>query len=332
MWQQLGRAGRGAQDAAGVLIARDDPLDTYLVHHPEALLGRPVEATVFDPGNPYVLGPHLCAAAQERPLTTAELDLFGPDARGVVDALTDAGLLRRRPSGWYWTDRRRAADLADIRSTGGAQVQLVESETGRVVGTVDGGRAHSSAHRGAVYVHRGETYLVESLDLDDHVAVIARADPDYSTSAREITDITVVQERIHRMWGECRLSCGEVDVSHQVVSFLKRRQPQRRGDRRGAAGPAGPHAAHHRGLVDGPGRRADRGRSRPLRCCPARRTPPSTARSGCCRSSRPVTAGTSAGSRPPGTPTPAGSRSSSTTGTPAAPGSPSGATGPRSSG
>jgi DEAD/DEAH box helicase domain-containing protein len=225
MWQQLGRAGRGAQDAAGVLIARDDPLDTYLVHHPEALLGRPVEATVFDPGNPYVLGPHLCAAAQERPLTADELDLFGPGARSVVDSLTDAGLLRRRPSGWYWTDRRRAADLADIRSTGGQQVQLVESETGRVVGTVDGGRAHSSAHRGAVYVHRGETYLVESLDLDDHVAVVARADPDYSTSAREITDISVVQERLHRVWGECRLSCGEVDVSHRVVSYLKRRQP-----------------------------------------------------------------------------------------------------------
>ncbi len=225
MWQQLGRAGRGAQDAAGVLIARDDPLDTYLVHHPEALLGRPVEATVFDPSNPYVLGPHLCAAAQERPLVAAELDLFGPGARAVVDSLTEAGLLRRRPSGWYWTDRRRAADLADIRSTGGRQVQLVESETGRVVGTVDGGRSHSSAHQGAVYVHRGETYLVESLDLEEHVAVIARADPNYSTSAREITDITVVQERSHRTWGECRLSCGEVDVSQQVVSYLKRRQP-----------------------------------------------------------------------------------------------------------
>jgi DEAD/DEAH box helicase domain-containing protein len=227
MWQQLGRAGRGAQDALGILIARDDPLDTYLVHHPEALFGRPVEATVFDPGNPYVLGPHLCAAAAEHPLTPAELPDFGPGALDVVRSLTEAGLLRRRADAWFWADRRRASDLADIRSGGGAQVQLVEAGTGRVVGTVDGGRAHSSAHAGAVYVHRGETWLVESLDLDEHVAVMARADPPYTTAAREITDITIVAEREHRTWGECRLSLGEVDVSQQVVSFLLRRQPGR---------------------------------------------------------------------------------------------------------
>ncbi|MDN4161435.1 DEAD/DEAH box helicase [Nocardioides abyssi] len=225
LWQQVGRAGRGAQDALGVLVARDDPLDTYLVHHPETLLGRPVEATVFDPGNPYVLGPHLCAAAQEIPLTADELDLFGPTAAAVVDRLTAAGLLRKRPRGWFWTDRRRAADLADIRSAGGRPVQLVEGGTGRVVGTVDASSAHGTAHTGAVYVHRGETYLVSSLDLDEHVAVVDRAEVDYSTSAREVTDITIVAERESRRWGDCRLSFGDVDVSHQVVSYLKRRQP-----------------------------------------------------------------------------------------------------------
>lgn len=225
LWQQVGRAGRGAQDALGVLVARDDPLDTYLVHHPEALLGRPVEATVFDPGNPYVLGPHLCAAAQEIPLTAEELEHFGPTAPAVVDQLTAAGLLRRRPRGWFWTDRRRAADLADIRSAGGRPVQLVEGGTGRVVGTVDASSAHGTAHAGAVYVHRGETYLVADLDLEEHVAVVDRTEVPYSTTAREVTEITVVGERESRTWGDCRLSFGEVDVSHQVVSFLKRRQP-----------------------------------------------------------------------------------------------------------
>ena len=224
-WQQVGRAGRGAQDALAVLVARDDPLDTYLVNHPEALLGRPVEATVFDPDNPVVLGPHLCAAAHESPLVEADLALFGPGARVVLDELTESGLLRRRPRGWFWTDRSRAADLADLRSTGGGAFQLVEESTGRVVGTVDAAGAHHTAHPGAVYVHRGETWLVKSLDLDEHVAVIVAADPDYSTSAREITDITIASELEHRAWPGGRLAFGDVDVSHRVVSFLKRRQP-----------------------------------------------------------------------------------------------------------
>ncbi|WP_432476291.1 DEAD/DEAH box helicase [Nocardioides sp. GXQ0305] len=223
LWQQLGRAGRGAGDALGVLVARDDPLDTYLVHHPEALVGQPVEATVFDTDNRFVLGPHLCAAAQELPLVEDDLPLFGPTSGAVVDELVDAGLLRRRSRGWFWTDARRAADLADIRSTGGAPVQLLEVGTGRVVGTVDASRAHSTAHAGAVYVHAGETWVVQDLDLDDRVAVMERSDPDHTTSARETTSVTIASERRHRTWGGCRLATGEVDVTHQVVSFLKRR-------------------------------------------------------------------------------------------------------------
>ncbi|WP_289017151.1 DEAD/DEAH box helicase, partial [uncultured Aeromicrobium sp.] len=102
-WQQVGRAGRDGQPSLGVLVARDEPIDTFLVHHPDAWLGAPVEATVFDPDNPYVLGPHLAAAAQELPLTEADLALFGPRAREGVDALEAAGWLRRRTAGWFWT-------------------------------------------------------------------------------------------------------------------------------------------------------------------------------------------------------------------------------------
>src|SRR5665647_2851498 len=78
LWQQAGRAGRAGTDGLVALVAREDPLDTYVVHHPEAVFGTPVEATVFDPGNPYVLGPHLCAAAAELPVRGDDLPLFGP--------------------------------------------------------------------------------------------------------------------------------------------------------------------------------------------------------------------------------------------------------------
>jgi DEAD/DEAH box helicase domain-containing protein len=223
LWQQVGRAGRDGGDALGVLVARDDPLDTYLVNHPEHLLGKPVEATVFDPDNPYVLGPHLCAAAAESPLTEDGLAMFGPNARDAVDALTNAGLLRRRTHGWYWTDRRRASDLADIRSSGGTPVRLVEAGTGRVLGTVDHGASHGTAHAGAVYLHQGESYLVHDLDLNESVATVTAAEVDYSTSAREVTDIEIVREHQHETWGRVRLSFGAVRVTHQVVSYLKRR-------------------------------------------------------------------------------------------------------------
>ena len=226
LWQQSGRAGRAGQGALAVLVARDDPLDTYLVHHPEALFGRPVEATVLDPGNPYVLGPHLCAAAAELPLTPEDVEVFGATMPQLLDDLCERGLLRCRPTGWYWTRNERATALADLRGTGGAPVRVVEERTGRLLGTVDHAMSHSTVHRGAVYVHQGESYLVSELDLDECVALVGRAEPDYSTSARDLTDISIVETELTQPGGVdtgVALHFGTVDVSNQVVAFLKKR-------------------------------------------------------------------------------------------------------------
>ncbi|MEV0145159.1 MULTISPECIES: DEAD/DEAH box helicase [unclassified Nonomuraea] len=223
LWQQAGRAGRDGQDALAVLIARDDPLDTYLVHHPDALFGRPVEAIVLDPDNPYVLGPHLCAAAAEIPLSEDDLPIFGPTAPELLDDLVTQGLLRRRPTGWFWTRRERATDLADIRGSGGAPIQVVESSTGRLLGSVDEPSAHTTVHTGAVYLHQGETFLVELLDLEAGVALVSSSEPDYTTFARDVTEISVLSSLRSHALGRGELHFGEVEVTRQVVSYLKRR-------------------------------------------------------------------------------------------------------------
>ncbi|WP_396774637.1 DEAD/DEAH box helicase [Microbispora sp. H10885] len=223
LWQQAGRAGRDGQDALAVLIARDDPLDTYIVHHPEAVFGRPVEAIVLDPDNPYVLAPHLCAAAAEIPLGEQDLEIFGPSARDALDDLVNQGLLRRRPAGWFWTSRDNAADLADIRGSGGAPVQVVEASTGRLLGTVDEPSSHTMVHPGAVYLHQSETFVVDVLDLDAGVALVTAAEPDYATFARDVTDIRVIESLRSRDLGPGTLHFGSVEVTRQVVSYLKRR-------------------------------------------------------------------------------------------------------------
>lgn len=223
LWQQAGRAGRSGQGALAILVARDDPLDTFLVHHPEALFQQPVESTVLDPDNPYVLAPHLCAAASELPLTEADIALFGPAVPELLPQLEAAKLLRRRAAGWHWTRRERAADLTDIRGGGGRPVQIVEEGTGRLLGTVDESAAHTAVHEGAVHLHQGRTYLVRKLDLEDSVALVEEAVPPYSTTARDTTAIAVLETDTEIPWGDGRLCFGSVEVTNQVVSFLRRR-------------------------------------------------------------------------------------------------------------
>jgi DEAD/DEAH box helicase domain-containing protein len=138
-------------------------------------------------------------------------------------SLVAQGLLRRRPTGWYWTARERATDLADLRGTGGPPVRICEAATGRLLGTVDAATSHVMVHEGAVYLHQGSTYIVRDLDLDDSIALIEPANPDWTTHARDITDIQIVESRLQTQFPGVALHLGTVDVTNQVVSFLRRR-------------------------------------------------------------------------------------------------------------
>ncbi|MBK1785165.1 DEAD/DEAH box helicase [Prauserella cavernicola] len=222
-WQQSGRAGRAGDDALVVFVARDDPLDTYLVHHPAALLDRPVETAVLDPSNPYVLAPQLACAAAELPLTANELPEFGGEAaRDVLDELVADKVLRRRPSGWYWTTRERPQHEVDIRGSGGEQIAVVEAETSRMLGTVDPGSACSTVHQGAVYLHQGSAYVVDELDLEHGIALVHAEDPEWNTSAREVVDIAVLDTVREERYGGVTVCLGEVAVTSQVVGYLRR--------------------------------------------------------------------------------------------------------------
>jgi DEAD/DEAH box helicase domain-containing protein len=222
-WQQAGRAGRAGDGSLVVFVARDDPLDTYLVHNPSAVLDKPIEATVTDPGNPYVLAPQLTCAAAELPLTPSCLPRFGAGAQAVVDGLVEDGVLRKRPTGWYWTSRTRPHGDVDIRGSGGEQIAVVETDSGRMLGTVSPGSACTTVHPGAVYLHQGASYVVDELDLDSGLAMVHAENPEWSTQPREIVDIAVLNTLSQQEFGAGVTVClGEVAVTSQVVAYLRR--------------------------------------------------------------------------------------------------------------
>ncbi|WP_127128160.1 DEAD/DEAH box helicase [Georgenia sp. SYP-B2076] len=230
MWQQAGRAGRAGADGVAVLVASEDPLDGFLVHHPEAIFGSGVEATTFDPANPYVLAPHLCAAAGELPLTAPDLARFGLPDEALLAELARRGLLRRRPNGWFWNFARpeRPQDLTDLRGGEARPVQVVEIGTGSVLGTVDGARADATVFPGAVYVHQGRTFVVDA--LEDEVALVHEdTELAHRTKARSTSSVRIMSTRSQEEWragaATVTWSFGDVEVTSHVTGYDKRRLP-----------------------------------------------------------------------------------------------------------
>lgn len=225
LWQQAGRAGRrrDAEGALALFVAREDPLDSYVVRHPESVFGVAVEASVFDPANPYVMTPHLCAAAAELPIREGEEQIFGPTARELLATLTARGALRHRPTGWYWTLPQSAHDLTDLRGSGGEPVRIVEAVSGALLGTVDAGSAHTQVHDGAVYLHQGRSYVVDHLDVERAVALVHREDPLHSTHPQSTSTIRVRQMDRSVPWRDgVGLCFGTVDVTDQVTGYQVR--------------------------------------------------------------------------------------------------------------
>ena len=224
-WQQSGRAGRAGRDGISVFIVSENPLDAYLAEHPDELFTS-VEASVFDITNPYVLGPHLCCAAAESPLTEDDLATFGLTDAQVLDTLVAQGLLRRRPAGWWWNLEQptRPWDLVDIRG-GGSQLQLVNAADGTIVGSIDGANADSQAHPGAIYVHQGKVFRVQGRDED--VALIEPAPPKLRTRPTVNTRIRILAEHESVTGTDPRVTWhfGDVEVEKQVSDYDLLRLP-----------------------------------------------------------------------------------------------------------
>jgi DEAD/DEAH box helicase domain-containing protein len=216
--QQWGRAGRRGHGLA-VLIASEDALDQYFMREPETLLGRRVEAAILDHANPRVLDGHVRAAAFEAPVDDDDRATLGEEALERAALLPE---LKKTKSGYVWAGREYPAAQFGLRSTTPDTFDVVEAQTGTVLGIVERERAYSTVHEGAVYLHLGESYLVRELDLQARTAIVTPYRGDYYTQAKKETT-TAIEEalRTERRCG-LDLSFGRVSVTERVVAYQKK--------------------------------------------------------------------------------------------------------------
>ncbi len=220
-WQRGGRVGRSGQDAAVVLIGGEDALDQYFMRNPLELITREPEAAVVNPHNPEILKRHLVCAAAELPLEAGDAIIADEAARKAVGALEAAGDLLRSGDGKTFFSRLKMPHRhVDLRGTGSRYV-IVCARTGVGKGEIDAFRAFRETHPGAVYIHNGETFLVETLDIDACTAKIAAAKVDYYTRVRgnKTTEILEVYDQ-RTAWGTTVFS-GRLKVTDQVTGYAK---------------------------------------------------------------------------------------------------------------
>lgn len=222
-WQQMGRAGRKTSLSCSILIASSNPLDQYIINHPDYFFEAPPEAGLINPDNIYILVSHIKCAAFELPFEEGE-NFGSVYVEEYLKFLEDEGILRHVDKRWYWMSEAFPAEEVSLRSASMENFVVIDTTnyTPRVIGEVDRASAPMLIHEEAIYIHDGQQYQVEKLDYEEKKAFVKKVDVDYYTDASVSTNIKVLdilkQDFINSV---SKKYFGEVLVTTMATMFKK---------------------------------------------------------------------------------------------------------------
>jgi DEAD/DEAH box helicase domain-containing protein len=220
-WQRGGRVGRSGQDSTLVLIAGEDALDQYFMRHPEIFLKQAPETAVVNPYNAEILLRHIICAAAELPLKTDEPFASDEHVRKAIQTLEENNALLASGDGTeFYSSRTAPHRHVDLRGTGN-RYDIVGSNTGKNKGEIDEFRAFKETHPGAIYLHKGDTFLVDVLDLDTKTVKVSKAEVDYYTRVRSEKNTEILEIYDSKKIFETECYTGRLKVTDQVTGYEK---------------------------------------------------------------------------------------------------------------
>jgi DEAD/DEAH box helicase domain-containing protein len=225
--QQAGRAGRGLEPAAAVLVASPNPLDQFLAHHPDYLFDRSPESALVNPNHLLILLNHLRCAIFELPFQKGEG--FGGLAPETVNEYLEFLIANQEAHAsedkFFWMADSYPAAGISLRSASPESFTLqVEADRPQTVGVVDGESALWMVHPGAIYLHEAQQFFVEELNLEERIARLLPIASDYYTEPLRETSVQVLSVLDQVTTGERGSKAyGEIQVTTQVTGFRKLR-------------------------------------------------------------------------------------------------------------
>ncbi len=195
-WQQAGRAGRGKDASLSILVASPSPSDQFLAHHPDYFFGRSPERALINPNNLLILLKHLQSAVFEIPFQDGESfgNIQPAQVAEILNLLHSSGELHKSKGKYFWMGEGYPSAAISLRSASAHPILLRDHyNPSCTIGEVDSEAAPWMVHPGAIYLHEAETYLVEDLDLENHLASLKPIEVDYFTRPRRETEIQLLE-------------------------------------------------------------------------------------------------------------------------------------------
>ena len=223
-WQQAGRAGRRSNESLMILVASSNPLDQYIIGHPDYFFGQSPERAFINSDNLYILLNHLKCAAYELPFQEGEKFGNVEETDELLHYLADQNILRLVSGRWYWMAEEFPQAGVNLRSASDQNfliIDITNPKKHRVIGEMDRFTVPMLLHKYAIYMHEGRQYQVEELDFDDKKAYIREVDVGYYTDADLTTSLKVLDEFESEPLGLLSRHRGEVLVSSIVTLFKK---------------------------------------------------------------------------------------------------------------
>ena len=221
-WQQTGRVGRKSSKAIIVFIAKDSPIDQYLVNYPEYITNAPVEQAWLNANNPYIIMQHLPCAAYEHPLREHEKYYGGQVYDQAVEVLKENKVLAPYREYIRYADSDYPAKGVNLRGMTDYNIEIYCKT--EVIGELDPIGARGTLYKDAIYQHLGRRYMSLDLDLEKKLCKVAEVNVDYYTEAVWESRITMNDIEESRGLNNSKIAFGYINVNKQPKLFKKIRE------------------------------------------------------------------------------------------------------------
>ena len=239
-WQQAGRAGRKNQKSVVILLAFENQLDQYFMKNPKFFFDKTHENAIVDLNNSIITKSHLICAANELPIMADEaIDIFNFRKNDLSELVAKGELLKNKQAQYIYPYDDNVSLKYSLDQLSKESFKIIvntenntkysnndffeenDNNSKKLLETMEKSQVYREAHEGAVLINKGETYIVDNVDLSKKIINVYKRAVEYHTIVLKSVDTKIKSKIKCIKIGDFLLNFGELEVTENYYKYKK---------------------------------------------------------------------------------------------------------------